>query len=396
MESRANLKRRSGTGRITTQRQRLDFGQSVGARTGIKLNSDNIQKFDGYDLPGSYFDQVHLVDENDEHKPYDSLTSSESETEPVQKYFTPEKPTIDIQSITPIKKVSEKKNQSISFEDTPQYDLGGGDESNDEELFVAPVPQLKKVNQSPKHVSINNSVSSVASSPNRHIRLEDMTPIKYTEDFVDTPDKTFQPQQEEEDSEEELEPETKLELKRSTRAHMKPVEFWKNEAAEYQDDAIIGKKRQRTPKPPKSKPKKVASLPPDFGSFPVVSGSKIVSQQILQTRDTCVEERFKLVSDDNDDDAKVDIGIRVAFSNDRLKSGVIEVHPESSKPLQNSKDYYEVFYCLGGKAIVTIHESSFGVSSGSHFMIPPHNNFSIVNESSRDICKFCYFMTKVE
>jgi hypothetical protein len=99
-------------------------------------------------------------------------------------------------------------------------------------------------------------------------------------------------------------------------------------------DELIGKKRLKSPKMKKKKistrPKKKVKLDDsDFGKYEVLKvhpeqEDKLVTsrEQIHQTRESCVEERFQLIHDNNETvgSGDIDLSITVAFSNDSYRS----------------------------------------------------------------------------
>lgn len=525
---REKIKRRSGTGRETTQRKRLDLDVNRGQRTGITFNLDIIDKVDGFHLPGSFFDQVQLPKKNTFQDPIEDDEDEEDEevTETVENSFSNNSPTkspspvqnmvvdeksimetsnnsIMVESVTPHKSpksvspTTEEKSYEISrkresdrineaqkeilrptfdsppqksspnspvpetpfkqdsplqvddpipenspkassmIEDTPKKQLSPDRDLDDFEDFQTPlkiteISNIEKVQETPKPDSPifgktpqkkertskkNVSFSFEPQTPHRHIEVDEMTPVKYVEipneeeeeeeeieyyNEVMTAqqefDESFHPDEEDEEEGEDQEGNKKIEMsgiKTRREKTIKPVHFWKGEVPEFEEGVLKGKKRPKTPQKKTTKKKKVEIEQNIEGKYPVIvkkgRETKTEVQQILQTKDTCIEENYRIIQED--DPTPVSIGIKVAFTNDHIKSGILEIKGKSRKPLQNTESYFEIFYCLAGSAEIQVHQSRFNVSRGSHFMVPPHNNFSILNEKS-SVCRFCYFISK--
>lgn len=532
---REKIKRRSGTGRETTQRKRLDLDLNKGQRTGLTFNFENIEKMDGFCLPGSFFDQIKLPEKNT-FTDYDNISEEEQvsymdqtpKKESPVKYEEktnisdiPKEQSFEVETNSPKFEETPKKliqEQDISLQDSspqqqhiifqqdtpPQQDNDSPpleqDNDNPQERITSPPseyslqqqdsPPLEQENNSPKeriskipiqqeniqiredspqerisplpsghspivnspvnyeqtpvkiseisniekveetpersispvfektpkkkkNVSFSNQMDISIQTPNKHTDIEELIPvykeipeeseeeeeeIEYYNEVMNAEyefDESFYPGDEEEEEEDEGIKKIEMSGIKNLRTKvMKPVEYWKGEKPEFEEGELKGKKRPKTPqKERKNKKKKVQENPE--GKFPVIikngRETRVDIQQILQTKETCIEEKFRLIQEE--DPTPIDVGIKVAFTNDHIKSGILEIKGKSRKPLQNTREYFEIFYCLQGSAEIQVHESKFRVSRGSHFMVPPFNNFAILNENNT-LCRFCYFMSK--
>eukprot|EP01080_Neovahlkampfia_damariscottae_P010569 gene10569-3088_t len=263
--------------------------------------------------------------------------------------------------------------------------------------------QLKKM-EPPKRSPISSLYSSPSSNysqlsydsidnsnlktPNRHIAFDDITPVKYREyptfsepsPEVDYYDHVYSEEEKEdgsfhvdEISENENVDDSIILDERPSRINLrkktiKPLAFWEGERPDTKNDELIGKKKYKTPRPEikttknklNSKKRKI-ELDDNFGKYRILKQhptieDKVIetTEQILQTKESLTEERFHFTKedeqDDEDDENNVDLKITVAFSDEKYKSGTIEIEPNCIKPNQYTREFNEIFYCLSGTA----------------------------------------------
>ena len=87
---RLRNKRRTGTGRATTERAHINSSIQRGKRSGLEINFQTISKVDGFQLPGSFFDTIKIPSKyksSSEEESSDSTSSQEEEEEGKKKIF---------------------------------------------------------------------------------------------------------------------------------------------------------------------------------------------------------------------------------------------------------------------------------------------------------------------
>ncbi|ORX96486.1 hypothetical protein K493DRAFT_19557 [Basidiobolus meristosporus CBS 931.73] len=71
-----------------------------------------------------------------------------------------------------------------------------------------------------------------------------------------------------------------------------------------------------------------------------------------------------------------------------MSSGIIKIHVNGKKPKRNSYDNAMVFYVISGSCRVTIHESSFIISTGGQFHVPRGNQYQLENIGANELRLF--------
>ncbi|ORX88730.1 hypothetical protein K493DRAFT_319237 [Basidiobolus meristosporus CBS 931.73] len=186
-------------------------------------------------------------------------------------------------------------------------------------------------------------------------------------------------------------------VRRSHRTRVKPVEFWKNERVVYELEKegtnvvpVIREvvKAQENPsfnpvsRLPKRRVTKKATTQPKKAKD-VAQDEPVLPIKVLEWGSNSETEKLLAVTQKeiNPTQAKNQTyGFQKFFSEGEfMSSGVIEIYEGGSKPNRNSGDNSMVFYVISGACRVTIHNTTFDISTGGQFLIPRGNQYQIEN-----------------
>ncbi|EKM55234.1 uncharacterized protein PHACADRAFT_255701 [Phanerochaete carnosa HHB-10118-sp] len=211
-------------------------------------------------------------------------------------------------------------------------------------------------------------------------------------------------------------------LRRGKRMRYKPLDWWRCEKVVYgrresgqqlvptikeirripkEETQPLGAKHKRRRKPPsKGKPAEEDELPifwnPEEGwddeTNPIATAIDYVTQQEIEAR---VAFTTKMVS--LRDAANANFKFQKMFSDGSfLAAGQLLIPPNGSKPTKSTKDNSFIFYVIEGGVKVTIHRTSFIITTGGMFYVPRGNMYVIHNVSDRDARLFFAQARKVE
>ncbi|KAF5313505.1 hypothetical protein D9611_008548 [Ephemerocybe angulata] len=207
-------------------------------------------------------------------------------------------------------------------------------------------------------------------------------------------------------------------VRRSTREHYKPLEYWRGEKVVYGRDNVQKKvlvptitEIIRIPKePPAPLGKRKRGRSRSRTAQPHGPPSKTGSTVAAAAAPANLEEGW---DDDTPSNAKVldyrtgqEVERRIAWTArmvnpqpvannswsfdkifgdaDFIAAGQLVIPPKSRKPSKATKDNTYIFYVVEGAVNLKVHETSMVVSTGGMFMVPRGNTYFIENISQRD------------
>ncbi|XP_038056279.1 centromere protein C-like isoform X2 [Patiria miniata] len=208
--------------------------------------------------------------------------------------------------------------------------------------------------------------------------------------------------------------------RRTRRNRVRPVEYWRNERAEYQRRksggfVLVGVQSPEGSSPDVQTqrgrkkaqgPKKLMQTPANLSMH--VSpppGSKIVehpamvvmnpdTQQEVEV-DTLRTAKMNVFVGPSGKEATPDDPITLckAISQKAFSSGILTIRPLSEKGMQFVRNDTMVFYITRGKVSVTIHHTTSILQNGDMFFVPQGNMYNIKN-LRRDEAKLVFFQHK--
>ncbi|RKO90212.1 Mif2/CENP-C like-domain-containing protein [Blyttiomyces helicus] len=188
-----------------------------------------------------------------------------------------------------------------------------------------------------------------------------------------------------------VKPDPDAPARRSRRDRVAPLQYWRNER-------IVGLKRRQSE--PGLIQKKVA---PPLGDeedikkkkrIPVaasaVPGKRVIAPRVAvinfetgKEEKQCVVTTPDMIHPENTGTGDFKYH-RLYSDSDFFSSGILWLPKGATKPNKNTRDAAMFFYVIAGQIEVTIHRSTFKISTGATFFVPRGNQYCITNVGPKE------------
>ncbi|KAK9762165.1 mitotic fidelity of chromosome transmission- protein [Basidiobolus ranarum] len=193
-------------------------------------------------------------------------------------------------------------------------------------------------------------------------------------------------------------------VRRSGRTRVKPLDFWRNERIVY------GRRKSGPNVVPVVK--EIVTIPEDHLALSKRPKKRVIAKNVMKSKED--EEMYNdepideitVIDWYSGEEVKKAIGLtrdmvvtkpvnnqpfefektfgEAAF----MSSGIIKIHQNGKKPRRNSGDNAMVFYVIAGSCRVTVHTSTFVISTGGQFHVPRGNQYQLDNVGPNEVRLF--------